>query len=143
MQKFTYVIGTLRQDRVAEVANELRASGFNVWDDWHSQGTDADFHWQRYEKRRGRNYRDALNGDAACHAFEFDYSHLLACDSAVLVYPAGRSAHLELGWVLGKGKPGFILLDGEPERYELMVKFATAICYNVDELVMAMREAGL
>ncbi len=143
MEKFIYVIGSLRQDRPAEVANELRELGFTVFDDWHSQGTDADEHWARYEKRRGRSYKEALEGKAACHAFEFDRRHLEACAGAVMVMPAGKSGHLELGWVLGQGRPGFILLDGEPERYELMVKFATAVCSSMEELVAAMRKAGL
>lgn len=138
-----YVIGSLRQDRPAKVANELREAGFEVFDDWHSQGTDADEHWARYEKRRGRTYREALAGKAACHAFEFDRRHLEACAGAVMVMPAGKSGHMELGWVLGQGRPGFILLDGEPERYELMVKFATAIVSSVEELVVEMKKRGL
>jgi hypothetical protein len=143
VDKFIYIIGSLRNDRAAVVANELRSEGFNIFDDWHSQGTDADDHWARYEKRRGRNYREALEGKAANHAFQFDYNHLLMCSAAVMVMPAGKSAHLELGWVLGKSKPGFILLDGEPDRFELMVKFATAICYDVEELVAEMKKRGL
>lgn len=142
-ESFIYVIGSLKHDRAANVANQLREESFNVFDDWHAQGTDADHHWARYEKRKGHNYREALAGKAAEHAFSFDYNHLLLCKAAVLVYPCGKSAHLELGWVLGKGKPGFILLDGEPDQFELMVKFATAICYDVEELVAAIRKAGL
>lgn len=141
-----YIIGSLRHDRAAEVACELREHGFDVFDDWHSQGTDADEHWARYEKRRGRTYKEALAGKAACHAFDFDRRHLAACDGAVLVMPAGKSAHLELGWIIGSGRPGFILLNGEPtreERWELMVKFATAICYTVDELVAEMRKHNI
>lgn len=140
---YIYVIGSLRSDRPAKVANQLREEGFRVFDDWHAQGTDADEHWERYEKRRGRNYREALDGKAAENAFQFDYNHLLLAKAAVLVMPAGKSGHLELGWCLGKGKPGFILLDGEPDRFELMVKLATAICYNVEELVAEMRKVGL
>lgn len=143
MDSDIYLIGSLRNDRPAEVANELRGHGFDVFDCWHAQGTDADWHWERYEKRRGHSYREALAGKAACNGFDFDYRHLKACHAGVLVMPAGKSGHLELGWILGQGKLGYILLDGEPERYDLMYKLATAVCYNVDELVAAMREAGL
>lgn len=143
MEKFIYVIGSLRNDRAALVANELREKGFQVFDDWHAQGTDADYHWERYEKRRGRDYREALEGEAACNAFDFDYNHLLMCRAAVLVMPSGKSAHMELGFIRGQGKPAFYLLDGEPDRYELMVKLATAISYDVEELVAQMRKAGL
>ena len=143
MDNFIYLIGSLRHDRVAIVANELREQGFEVFDDWHAGGKIADDEWARYEKRRGHTYREALEGKAAMNAFMFDYNHLLMAKAGVLVYPAGKSAHLELGWLLGRGKPGFILLDGEPERYELMVKFATAVCYNVEELVTELKKAGL
>ena len=138
-----YLIGSLRQPRVPAVAKVLRAEGFDIFDDWHSQGKEADQEWRDYEKHRGRSYREALAGKAACHAFDFDYRHLQQANAAVLVHPCGASGHLELGWTLGQGKPGFILLDGEPERYELMVKFATAICYTVEELIEELRKAGI
>jgi nucleoside 2-deoxyribosyltransferase len=66
--------------------------------------------------------------------FEFDKFHLDRCDAAVLLMPAGKSAHLELGYMRGKGKPGFILFDEEPERYDVMVKFATDIFFKKEDL---------
>jgi hypothetical protein len=38
------------------------------------------------------------------------------------------------GYLIGQGKPGFILMDGEPERYDVMYKFATVV-FSVEELV--------
>lgn len=143
MGSYIYVIGSLRSKRPAQVANELRAQEFDIFDDWAASHFEADDAWQAYEKARGHNYREALLGKAAINAFEFDYRHLCSCKGAVLVRPCGASAHLELGLILGQGKPGFILLDGEPERYELMVKAATAVCYDIEELVAAMKKAGL
>ena len=61
-------------------------------------------------------------------------------DAFVLVMPCGRSAHLELGWAAGAGKPTAILLsDGEPE---LMYKMVDDICVSIDEVIEAMSEAG-
>jgi nucleoside 2-deoxyribosyltransferase len=48
--------------------------------------------------------------------------------------PAGKSGHLELGYMVGCGKPGYILFDKEPERLDQMVQFATDIFFDAKEL---------
>jgi len=53
----------------------------------------------------------------------------------VLVLPAGKSGHLELGYMIGQGKPGYILLDGEPERFDVMYNFATGVFTNLSDLL--------
>lgn len=139
-----YLIGSLKTPRAREVAKALREHGFDVFDDWAAAGEKADWYWEDYEREyRNRNFREALKGKAAINSFEFDLRHLLACDAAVLVAPAGKSAHLELGLILGRSRPGFILLDGEPKEFDLMYKLATDICYDIEELVVAMGKAGL
>jgi hypothetical protein len=139
-----YLIGSLKTTRARDVAVELRNYGHEVFDEWNATSRDADKHWEDYERiSRKRNFREALEGKAACNSFDFDYRHLLMCDAAVLAAPAGRSAHLELGFILGKNKPGFILLDGEPVEFDLMYKLATAIFYNVDELVEELKKRRL
>ena len=117
------------------MAQELRAAGHEVFDDWYAAGPEADDYWQKYEKERGRTYREALQGYAVNNVFDFDHRHLLRCDAAVLVMPAGKSGHLELGFVLGKGKPGFILLEKEPDRWDAMYRFAAGVCTTTEELI--------
>jgi len=134
-----YLIGSLRSPRIPEVAAQLRAAGYEVFDDWYSPGPQTDDEWQKYERGRGRSYADALSGWHAQNQFQFDRHHLQRASAVVLVLPAGKSAHLELGWSLGSGKPGYILLDGEPERYDIMYNFATAIVSTVDELVEKLK----
>lgn len=131
-----YLIGSLRSPRVPSIGNSLRERGYDIFDDWHAGGPTADDEWQRYEKARGRTYKEALKGYAARHVFEYDVQHLKRADAVVLVLPAGKSGHLELGWALGAGKPGFILLEEEePERWDVMNLFATAVCGSLGELV--------
>lgn len=130
-----YVIGSLRNPNIPVVANELRKAGFDAFDDWYSVGPEADDKWQEYEKQRGRSYKEALQGAHAQDVFHFDKRNLDDSDAAVLVYPAGKSAHLELGYTAGKGKPTFILLDKEPERFDVMTLFATGVVGTVGELV--------
>jgi hypothetical protein len=135
-----YVIGSLRSPLVPQFAAKLRAKGLDAFDDWYAAGPEADDYWQKYEKERGHSYTEALAGYAAGHVFEFDKHHLDTCDAGVLILPAGKSGHLELGYLLGKGTPGYILLDGEPDRYDVMYKFATGVYFNDDELVEALAD---
>lgn len=133
-----YVIGSLRNPRITEVGNALRAAGYDTFEDWHAGGKEADDEWQRYEKERGRGYKEALAGYHAQNVFNFDLLHLNRSDAAVLVMPAGRSAHLELGYVVGQGKLGYVLFDAEPERFDVMYNFATAVCFSLGELIQEL-----
>ena len=59
-----------------------------------------------------------------------------SADVVVLVMPCGRSAHLELGFAVGQGKPTIILLsDGEPE---LMYKMVRSLVTSVEEVITAL-----
>lgn len=131
-----YLIGSLRNPHVTEVARALRQEGYDVFDDWMAAGPEADDYWQRYEQERGRAYPDALEGFAARHVFYYDRDHLNSADMAVLVAPAGKSSHMELGYMLGQGKPGWILMDKEPERWDVMFKFATGVFFDLPSLIV-------
>jgi hypothetical protein len=130
-----YLVGSLRNPRIPEVAGYLRSHGHEVFDDWYAAGPEADDIWQRYEMNRGRTYVEALRAAHAQEVFHFDRTHLDRSNVGVMVMPAGKSGHLELGYLIGQRKPGFILLDKEPERWDVMVAFATAVVYSADELL--------
>ena len=131
-----YVIGSLSNPRVEEVADRLRAEGFDAFDQWRA--AEGDF-WASYAQRRGMSFRDALAMDFTETAFQFDLKYLHKADTGVLVMPAGRSAGLELGYLLGRGKRGYVLYDGEPERPDLMTKLATGVCFSAEELIEVLR----
>jgi nucleoside 2-deoxyribosyltransferase len=133
--KSIYLLGSLRNPRVPEIAQLLRSKGFEVFDDWYAAGEKADDAWRDYEKARGHDFKTALQGYAARHVFEYDKHHLDRCDIALMVAPAGKSGHLELGYKIGKGCPGYILLDGDPDRFDCMYAFATDIFVTVDEML--------
>ena len=137
-----YLIGSLRNPQVPCIARALRLYDYDVFDDWYAAGPEADDHWQRYEQGRGHSFAEALQGYAAGHVYAYDRAHLNRCDMGVLLMPAGKSAHLELGFMAGLGKRTFILLDKEPERYDVMYKFASGgVHTNTFSLIDAMREA--
>ncbi len=134
MTKTVYVIGSLRNPDIPDVARNLRERGYDAFDDWFAAGPRADDHWKAYEVARGRTYREALAGYPAGQVFRYDKSHLDRCQAAVLVLPAGKSGHLELGYFIGSGKPGFILMPPGDDRWDVMYRFATRVVSSVDEL---------
>lgn len=129
-----YLIGSLRNEDIPSIAKELRGNGLEVFDDWYAAGPEADDMWRDYEKGRGRSYTEALQGLAADHVFRFDLTHLERASAAILVLPCGKSGHLELGYCIGRGKPGYVLLDN-PERWDVMYKFATLVTADLQEIV--------
>lgn len=139
-----YLIGSLRNDKIPHIGATLRGAGFDIFDDWWGAGERADDAWKEYENIRGRNYRDALKGDAAETIFHFDKDHLDRSNAGILVQPAGKSGHIELGYLIGRGVPTYILMEGEPERerWDLMLKFASGICYNTDELIQELKNVA-
>lgn len=138
--KSLYLIGSLRNKKVPLIANIIESAGYSVFDDWHAAGPEADDYWRKWAKIRNLTYQQALNSYSAKHVFEFDKYHLDRCDIAVLMMPAGRSGHLELGYFVGTGKPGFILFEEEPERWDVMTQFATGTAFSVDELLELLVE---
>jgi len=140
--KSIYLIGSLRNPCVPETANLLEQQvGLEVFDSWFSPGPEADDYWRKYETARGRTYAEALKHYAGGHVFEFDKFHIDRCDIGLLLMPAGKSGHLELGYMLGQGKPGFILFHEEPERWDVMYQFATGVFFNVDDLLKELAKS--
>src|SRR3990167_5061896 len=138
MQKI-YLIGSLRNSRVPEVARELRTIGYEVFDDWYAAGPEADDYWQKYEQDRGHSYIEALNGNAANHVFHYDWTHLNNSDLALMVMPCGKSGWMEFGYMRGLKKPGLVLMEKEPERWDVMIGFANKIFYNLEDLKICVR----
>ena len=135
-----YLIGSLRNPAVPVLAAKIRELGIDCFDDWMAAGPEADDYWRDYEKARGHNYAQAMQGHAARHVFEYDRSHLDSSEVGVLMLPAGKSGHLELGYLIGQGKPGYILMpEGDGERWDVMYGFASRIFYREDDLLIHLR----
>jgi hypothetical protein len=136
--KSIYVIGSLRNPEIPTIGNAIRQLGYDAFDDWHAAGPTADDEWMRYEKSRNHSYSEALAGHAAVHVFSFDKSHLDRCDAALLALPGGKSAHLELGYMIGSGKMGFVIFDKEPERWDVMYQFAHGVFSCLPDFLTAL-----
>jgi hypothetical protein len=109
-------------------------AGFEVFSSWFAAGPVADDAWRDYEKALGNTYLEALDGLAANHVFSFDKFHLDRAEAGILVSPAGKSGHMELGYLIGQGKRGHYLLDN-PDRWDVMLKLATFVTTDLGEII--------
>lgn len=108
-----YVASSWRNLYQPEVVRVLREAGNEVYDFRHPQAGNEGFHWSEIDggwQRWGfEAYREALSHSVAEAGFESDMNALRWCDAVIMVMPAGKSSHLELGWAAGRGKTTAIL----------------------------------
>jgi nucleoside 2-deoxyribosyltransferase len=79
-------------------------------------------------------YREGLQAPLAQRGFNSDFDGMKWADVGVLLLPCGRSAHLELGWMAGAGKPT-VICTHNGEEPELMALLATTVCVSLEELL--------
>jgi hypothetical protein len=133
-----YLIGSLRNNRIPELACRLRKelTDFEIFDDWYAAGPEADDFWKEYEQYRGRSYEEALEGAAAKNVFAFDKRNLDESSHALLVLPAGKSGHMEIMYAAyGVGAKAAILLDPDDVRWDVMYQFIPTILRTDDQIV--------
>ena len=141
-KRVIYVIGSLRNKIVPDMANKLRVANkdWEIFDSWYSPGPHADDYLRDYCKGKGLSYKQTLQDYAANHIYEFDKKHIKRATDVVMIMPAGKSGHLELGWGLGQGKRGYIFFSETPKRVDVMYQFATDIFFNFEELVEELKK---
>jgi hypothetical protein len=145
-----YMIGSLKNPKIPEIAKEIRGLGkelsveIEAFDDWFSPGPEADDFWRNFEKVRGSTYKQALRNYAGKHIFEFDKFHIDRADVGILIMPAGKSGHMELGYLMGRCKTCFVFFEEEPERWDVMYQFAMEndgdVCFSKEELFEGLRK---
>ena len=123
-----YVASSRRNLRQPRIVQLLRKRGHQVYDFRHpSENNEGFAGWEAicpdYKTWTPRQFLKALQHPFAAQHFAVNMAALDAADAVILVLPCGRSAHLELGYAVGKGKPTAILLDQQNEP-ELMYKMA-------------------
>jgi hypothetical protein len=143
-----YVASSWRNERQPEVVQALRAVGHQVYDfrkpDSERLDVDQGFHWSEidpdWQSWSPLQFVDALEHPLALDGYGKDYAALQSAEAVVLVMPCGRSAHLELGFGVGRGMLSVILLsDGEPE---LMYKMVPNLVTSIEEVIIALEQGG-
>ena len=120
-----YILGSLQNPVVAQLANDLRNMGVVVFDDWQASPPNADEFWREYSEKRGQNLFTALRSEAARNVFEFDKRHMDKSKMAIMVAPFGTSVSTEAGYMVGCGKPVICYMTQEQQklRWDVMLQF--------------------
>ena len=132
-----YVASSWRNDRQPDVVNKLRYKGHDVYD-FKNPPNRSGFAWEQLDPNWERWGADQfimhLSHPDAKAGFREDMWHLGNADLTVLVMPCGRSAHLELGWAVGRGQRTAVLLSVSRSEPELMWKMADLITTSLYDL---------
>ncbi len=135
-----YVASSWRNVYQPHIVELLTGVEHEVYDFRHPHlgpGARGGFHWSdidsEWERWSPTQFIRALEDPLAKDGAAADLEGLNWAEGLVLVMPCGRSSHLELGYVIGQGKPTFVLLtDGEPE---LMYSLVSHLCDTTDRLL--------
>lgn len=119
----------------------LRNAGYKVYDFRNPAIGNHGFSWAKIDQGwmqwTPAQFRDALRNFDVGQGFRADWQAMEWAEVFVLLLPCGKSAHLELGWAVGAGKPTIIWM---PERSEpeLMYKMVDHICLTSKEVLEAL-----
>lgn len=155
MSRSIYVASSWRNEIQQEVVRALREQGHDVYDFRNPPGDSPGFAWRQvrpggdpnapYDRQAVRKkgtdwvpaeeYLQMIAHPRAEEGFRSDRRGMELADTMVMVLPCGKSAHLEIGWAMGRGLDTAILLE-DPVEPELMYKFAKFITPSMHELLI-------
>ena len=128
------------KEAVLRMASILRSEGYLV-DAFCEEDNRISFSWDEITNemsREGKNREtltaiDMMKDWRVQAAFKEDRKYLDWADIVVMLMPCGRSAHIEAGYMVGKGKKLYILGGFESGESEVMYGFASGM-YNYTEI---------
>lgn len=146
---YVYVASSWRNTTQPIVCQALERFGIDHYDFKNPSADNHGFHWSEvmpsYEKGTSQNqasdmteYLEALKHPISEAGFASDMGALERADCTILILPCGRSAHLELGYAVGKGQRTAILLDPDEDDKvtpELMYKMVDHISFGLIDLL--------
>lgn len=103
-----YVASSWKNNYLPGIVHILRRCGLEVYDFREPSPGQKGFSWKEvapdWENWTPSQWRDALKSSQAMAGFRRDLDAMEKADLCLLVLPSGRSAHLEAGYMAGKGK---------------------------------------
>lgn len=141
--RYVYVASSWRNPTQQHVVAQIRAAGIGAYD-FKNPEAGTGFYWSEVGLQRDNDaavvdeYLAALQHPRSIEGFDSDFDAMQRADAFVLVLPCGRSAHLELGWAVGAGKPTAILLE-DPCTPELMYRMVDHLDATVEGIVDWLR----
>lgn len=145
-----YLATSWKNTSYPSVLAAIHAAGHEVYD---FRDDNAAFNWRElqhpdrhdWQDWRFEEFRDVLAMPRAKDAFANDIDALEWADTGIVLLPCGRSAHMELGWLVGAGKPVALLrdpLEGQPFHHwrgatdaELMYGLVDYMASTTDDVV--------
>lgn len=135
--KRIYLASSWRNEAQQSLVQELRKAGHEVYDFKNPAPNNNGFSWTQidpdYKAWTPEQFRAALDHPVSQLGFAHDYGAMQWADTFVLALPCGKSAHLELGWALGRGIPSYVLM-AEKDEPELMYLLGANIVTSHEEL---------
>ena len=145
-----YCASSWRNTHYRDVVKALLSANHEIWD-WRNPPTGGHgFKWQDAglpDYAQGAQvhplaWRHTLKHPGAQAGFASDLAGMNWCSIGVMLHPCGHSAHLEAGWMAGRGKTVHVLAL-EPLEPDLMVLALNGrICISIPELLSAIGVAA-
>lgn len=145
-----YICSSWRNEHYQNVMAAVQLIGFPVWN-WREPPTGGNgFKWQdagettyqHGDKIAAKRWNELLCHPTAIAGFASDLCGMDWCDVGVLLHPCGRSAHLEAGWIAGRGKKVHVLAM-EPTDPDLMVlALRGRMLDNIEALLWTLKHNG-
>jgi hypothetical protein len=138
-----YVASSWRNPIQEHVVKMLREVHHEVYDFKNPKKDSHGFNWREVDEGwqdwSVATYRGMLTHPIAQAGFNLDMLAMEWADEFCLVLPSGRSAHLEAGWAIGRGKRTSVFIPEkyklEPELMYLLGEDRTKICVNDYEVL--------
>lgn len=138
--EYVYVASSWRNETHPLVVEILRSAGISCYDFKRDEG--AQFNWAETDPEWRTNWNGRVDEflgmlvhPRARQGFKSDYGAMLRADAFVLVHPAGRSAHLELGWAVGAGRRTAIYIPDGLDEPDLMYSMVDLVTDNILDLL--------
>lgn len=140
-----YLASSWRNEQQPQMVKNLIAMGHQVYDFRNPPSGEKGFAWSDldpdYKTWNTDKYIRAIEThQRAAHGYVSDLRGMEWADTCVLLLPCGRSAHIEAGWMKGRGKRCIVYLPkNEPFEPELMYLLADQIVSILPDLELSLR----
>ena len=147
-----YVASSWKNTAQPGLVEELRRRGHLVYDFQHPNGRDDENVWLSVSDRLGygralaldsltpAEFRQMLTDSEAVARFNEHFAAMRDADTCVLLLPAGRSAHVEAGYMNGLGKRVFVMDCSREATPELMYLMFDDYFHDFEELYQALKQ---
>lgn len=135
-----YVASSWKNKYYPDIIRKLQKNNYNPYDFRIDNGFQWDNHNDsKWDDMTFDNFKTILENDYVINAFETDFTAVKEADVCILVLPCGRSAHMEAGYVKGKGGKVFVYQPKE-EKFipELMYRMFDIITDNFTEILLSL-----